>query len=288
MHYLIFVSAAVLGTISLAVTAQEECVGFCFPEDSVGPQADSFEQHVPFRALVEVPATLPVGIHNLTIELKSPVDVDIQLYDIENNKALIGWNNNALIESAQPSSAPYQGVTIEYSGYEGDGDGNESINIVGRLPVTLKMKLYGYNSGQATVHYTYEASETTRQHDSFEQYVPADDVIEVPGIIPADIEDLSIQLDADMDVDIQLFDIDSHQALVGWKIGAFLNRGYPSSQQYNGVMIEYSGYYGIGKACVDQGKEYINISGVTRNRMAMKLYGYEAGRAKVSYSWKQP
>lgn len=120
----------------------------------------SFQQQVPYRGIVEVPGDIPVGIKNLSIKLDSPVDVDIQLFDADANKPLVGWRIGALIDSSIPKSKQYNSVTIEYSGYDGDGagKGNEYINITGVTRNSLKMKMYGYQAGTATVHYSWEAN----------------------------------------------------------------------------------------------------------------------------------
>jgi len=58
----------------------------------------------------------------------------------------------------------------------------------------------------------------------------------------------------------------------------------PSVQsiQYGTTTITWSGYNGDGTGF---GNEYITISGTTDRSFLMKVYGYKAGTATVSYSW---
>lgn len=125
---------------------------------SVPAGSGKFEQKVPHKELVEVPGDIPLGINNLYIRLNSGVDVDVQLFDTEANKALVGWRIGALIDSSRKVSKSYNGITIEYSGYNGDGisKGNEYIKITGITRNNLKMKLYGYQEGYATINYSWE------------------------------------------------------------------------------------------------------------------------------------
>lgn len=271
-----------------SVTAQD-CTGFCFPEGGSQLGGGEFQQHVPSKGVIEVPGDIPPGIKNFYIELNSQVDVDIQLYDVDNNQALIGWKIGALIDSGKQTSAEYHGVTIEYSGYNGIvcGDrGHESIKITGTTKDHLRMKLYGYKEGDATVTYSYEG-EGSRSipagRGNFEQKVPYKALVEVPGEIPSGINNLYIRLNSEVDVDVQLFDIDTDKPLVGWKIGALIDGSRKVSKNYNGVTVEYSGYNGDG---ISRGNEYIKITGITRNNLQMKLYGYQEGYATINYSWE--
>ncbi len=276
--------------ISLPQAQAEDCTGFCFPEGVTNLGGGEFKQQVPSRAVIDVPGDIPAGIKDIYVELNSDVDVDIQLYDVDTDTPLVGWNIDALIDSGKLASAEYNGVTIEYSGYNGIvcGDrGHEYIKITGVTQNTLRMKFYGYKEGTATVTYSYgsQTGGIPGGDGSFEQAVLKGEVIDVPGDIPAGIKDLNITLDASVDVDIQLYDADTDEPLVGWKIGALIDSSKTKSKPYNGVSIEYSGYNGDGTV-FGKGKEYIKITGVTRNSLRMKIYGYQEGVATVYYSWQ--
>jgi len=269
--------------------AQENCSGFCFPEGGAAMGGGTFEQFVSSRAVVDVPGEIPAGIKNFYVELNAEVDVDIQLFDADADIPLVGWNIGALIDNGSVASVDYNGVTIEYSGYNGIvcGDhGHEYIKITGTTRNKLQMKFYGYKEGQATVTYSYEGNQSGNRaagNGNFKQQIPHKSLVEVPGDIPAGMKNLYISLTSKVDVDIQLYDADTNEPLVGWKIGALIDSSRVKSKLYNGITIEYSGFNGNG---INKGNEYIKISGVTRNSMRMKLYGYQEGFATVDYSWE--
>lgn len=275
----------------LVVAAENECAGFCFPATTAETGGETFEQAIPQRATVVIPGDIPVGVENLYIQLQAATDIDIGLRDQDTGKVLIGWKNNALIDSARLASKLYQGMTIEYSGYYGDGThrGNEYVKITGLTTAPLQMELYGYQAGVAEITYSYDnpqiANSPQSGEGSFEIAVPEGGTIEIPGDIPAGVKNFSMRLDAEQDVDIQLEDPDSQTLLIAWNSEALINSSQKIRKRYNGVVIEYSGYQGAGAPCVRQGEEYVTITGVTQNRLKMKLYGYEAGNAKISYTW---
>jgi len=255
----------------------------------------TFKQQIPFQDVIEVDGTIPPDINGLNIYLKSDNDVDVQLFDKDTGKALVGWNIGALIgDGAGYATTPYKGMTIKYSGYNGDGtgQGHEYIKIIGKTPSNLIMKAYGYKAGYAKIDYSWKAkadcSESSTPSASgvgkpFEQQILHKAVIEVEGTIPPGINNLYISLKSDNDVDVQLFDKDTGKALVGWNIGALIGDGAGyATTPYKGMTIEYSGYNGDG---VNYGNEYIKLTGKTTSNLVMKAYGYKAGFAKINYKW---
>jgi uncharacterized protein YkwD len=120
----------------------------------------SFQQQIVQDAIVNV-GDIPVGISNLNIKLKSPVDVDVQLYDKDNGKAIVAWPSG-LLNGSTTQSISYQGMEIEWSGYNGDGSGagNEYIKISGETTRNLTMEAFGYRSGEATVNYSWGGSDS--------------------------------------------------------------------------------------------------------------------------------
>lgn len=120
----------------------------------------TFQQEILLRDIVEV-GEIPTGVDNLTIELNSIVDVDVQLYDTETGLAIIAWPNGLLNGSGGngqvPETITYENMTIIWSGYNGDGTGpgNEYIVIEGTTTRNLTMKAYGYRAGFATVNYSW-------------------------------------------------------------------------------------------------------------------------------------
>ncbi|MBW2734538.1 MAG: hypothetical protein JRH20_19295 [Deltaproteobacteria bacterium] len=112
-----------------------------------------FVQAIQKDAVVDV-GVIPAGISNVEIELESAVDIDIQLFD--GNTIVVGWPNG-LLNGADEATLEHAGVKVTYSGYNGDGTGtgNEFIRIDGTLTRPLMMKVFGYESGQATVRYRW-------------------------------------------------------------------------------------------------------------------------------------
>ena len=82
-----------------------------------------------------------------------------------------------------------------------------------------------------------------------------------------------------MDIDIQLYK--GGTKLVHWPDG-LIKSATKDSRSYDGVKITWSGYDGDGTG---KGNEYIEIEGKTQSTTGMKVFGYEAGSAKVNYSW---
>ncbi|MFW5444596.1 MAG: CAP domain-containing protein [Methylococcaceae bacterium] len=123
-------------------------------EDS-GSGNGSFQQQIIQNAVVEI-GSIPTGVNNLNIQLESPKDVDIQLYDADNGMAIIAWPNG-LLNSSTTESINYEGMEIEWSGYRGDGTnfGHEYIKISGETTRNLTMKAFGYASGLAIVNYSW-------------------------------------------------------------------------------------------------------------------------------------
>ncbi len=113
----------------------------------------SFEQQIPYQAVTEI-GEIPVNKVNVKIDLTSTKDIDIQLYD--GDTAIVQWPNG-LLNGPYAQSIEYQGMTIRWTGYNGDGTGlgNESIEIDGRLTRTLTMKAFGYAAGFAQVDYQW-------------------------------------------------------------------------------------------------------------------------------------
>ena len=117
----------------------------------------SFQQQIVKDTTVIV-GDIPSGIDNLTIKLDSKEDVDIQLYDAENGTAIVAWPSG-LLSGGGVQSIKYQGMDIKWSGFNGDGTskGKEYIEISGITTRNLTMKAFGYQSGFATVDYTWGA-----------------------------------------------------------------------------------------------------------------------------------
>jgi hypothetical protein len=117
----------------------------------------------------------------------------------------------------------------------------------------------------------------------FQQYIADKARVEV-GTIPLGKANVRIDLIAGLtDVDVQLYTDDGF-AIVDWE-ETFLNGDARECKTRNGVEYCYSGYNGVkGK----KGNEYIEINGVTNEKLTMHAYGYQAGQATVLYRYSAP
>jgi len=280
------VLAIIIGSFfTLASTSVSAEFDFCSGSSNGGGDG-TFEQQIVYRDFVEI-GELPAGIEGILIELKSDKDVDIQLYDKQSNEKIVHWPNG-ILSGENKQSTSYNGVTVEWSGFGGDGtgSGNEYIKVTGKTNRPFIMKAYGYRAGYATVNYSWTggtASECDISNSGdgiFEQQIVEKKTVNI-GDIPPGVNDLYIKLTSDKDVDVQLHDKENGTEIVSWPNG-ILNGQSKQSTTYQGMMIEWSGFNGDG---TNYGHEYIKITGKTTRNLTMKAYGYKAGYATVEYSW---
>jgi len=135
-------------TVNYSWTGKAEC--------TVAPSGEGeFQQNILDKDTTLV-GTIPPNISDVYIELNSTKDIDIQLY-AQDGSALVAWHPTGLISGPSKQILTYKGMTIEWSGYNGtNGElGNEYIKISGVTSEMLVMKVYGYQAGEATVHYTW-------------------------------------------------------------------------------------------------------------------------------------
>jgi hypothetical protein len=123
------------------------------PEGCVDTGDGTFSQEILKTDIVRI-GDIPTGKENIRIELKSSVDVDVQLY--AGPVALVKWPDGKMSGYGK-QSLEYEGMTITWSGYNGDGSGvgNEYITISGKVPSDLTMRAFGYKPGQADVKYAW-------------------------------------------------------------------------------------------------------------------------------------
>ncbi len=269
--------------------------GFDFGNsDECGTGSGTFKQNIEawnndLEKTVTV-GTIPKDLKDVYISLNSKKDVDIRLYDA-NGVRIVHWPHGMLF-NYDKQKVKYNGVDIEYSGYKGDGTnfGHEYIKISGTTQNDFIMKAFGYEDGYATVEYSWagkanctdinaKAPEKSGSAD-FEQDIVEGDTVTI-GDIPKHINNLYITLSSDEDVDIQLFDRDTGREIIAWPNG-ILNQDNKQMINYNGMLIEWSGYKGDG---TNLGHEYIRIYGETTSNLIMRAFGYKAGNAKVHYEW---
>lgn len=246
----------------------------------------SFQQDIAYRASREV-GEIPTGKIDIRIELRSPQDVDIQLFDGIDGTSIVQWQFG-ILNGPSKASTSYRGMQIEWSGYNGDGTGlgNEYIRITGATTRPLLMKAYGYVAGQATVDYTWDGTENCADgpaqsgSGSFEQYIARNAEVTI-GDLPAGITDIEINLTAQNDIDVRLVDASTGTKIIHWPDGILSGAGRQTTS-YAGLSIEYSGYNGDGTGL---GNEYIKITGSLERTYTMSAFGYGSGVATVDYVW---
>ncbi len=288
-----FLRALVVGTSVASLSAAAGCATEA-GEPAVGSTAQaafdwggdcstgqgSFAQFIP-QSVTTTIGDIPKRKRNVRIELQSDRDVDVQLIDKASGTEIIAWPSG-LLNGPTEECTTFDQVEYCYSGYNGDGVnlGHEWIEVRGNTNRELAMKAYGYQSGDASVEYTWHAVDTCNEQGdgSFGQFIPHFEVANI-GDIPANKVNVRIDLRSANDLDIQLFDGDV--AIVKWPDG-MLNGPSNDSVSYAGMNIVWSGYNGDGTGL---GNEYIEIQGRVTRRLTMKAFGYAAGTAQVNYEW---
>ena len=149
------------------------------------------------------------------------------------------------------------------------------------------MLAFGYAAGDAQVEYSWEAPADCVDAGSgeFDQTLVKNDVVEV-GTIPAGKENVRVNLEADSDVDIEIYHGD--KAIVAWQCAnkpnhsdPCLDSGEAATVDYEGMTLSYSGFNGVGGTR----HEFIQIDGALTQPLTVKAFAYSAGTAKVEYSW---
>ena len=228
--------------------------------------------------------TIPAGIKGLKVTLVSDTDVDIRLYG-ENEDKIVHWPYGLLNHYYQETK-PYKDVPVTYSGYNGvEGEkGHEFIEVNGTTPTEMTMKAFGYRAGYATVNYSWTGKEGCTSSESgtgsFTQALEQN-ATSLVGTIPPNVDNVQINLTSAKDLDIQLYGADG-TAIASWKPTGLMSGPTNQSIMYHDMNITWSGYNGTdGQA----GHEYITVTPKTTEVLVMKVFGYEAGSADVTYSW---
>merc|ERR1711981_309618 len=108
----------------------------------------------------------------------------------------------------------------------------------------------------------------------------------VVGHIPANQYNVKIQLRTSSDVDTELWEKKREVAIVAWRWGK-IDSATQASIKYAGSTVKYSGYMGIKSknGAFNFGHEDIEIDGKAKVPFTMKAFAFEAGTAKITYSW---
>lgn len=263
---------------------------------------------------------LPANVIGLKIQLSTNGDVDIILYDYENitsfreGEAVIRWceaeqvsdsryNCGGLGQQPEVETMDYRGSTFKYSGYNGvTGPGDEYVEVsVGATPAIMTIAAYAYDDGEGTVSYSYTGLDTpccqgkpNACGGSFRTSVAEGEVTQL-GQIPRGKKDLRVSLDALVDIDIQLYNAEmtgtfsEGEAIVAYCELDSCNYGDITAaavieKSYNGMQLEYSGWNGVRGY---PGSEYIQITGETTRILSMGLLGFQAGSARVDYTYTE-
>merc|ERR1719267_132065 len=127
---------------------------------------------------------------------------------------------------------------------------------------------------------------------SFTKKLKQDDRV-VVGTIPAGVTDAWVKLRTDKDVDTELWDKskkynEKEVAIVAWRTGK-INSATQASIKYAGAKVTYSGYNGIASkdGTLNFGHEDIRLTGTSDVDLEMRAFGFDAGTAKIKYSWGQ-
>jgi hypothetical protein len=298
----------------------------------------NFSKVLPAQGISYDIGIIPAGKEDVYVKLSGTGDIDIQLFDFSTapnpwpeGEAIIAWCSspdtcnfgNKAITTPSGGTIQYTSPTtpgsfdVTYSGYgfvpddQKDQPHDEFIRITGRTTVPLLMRAYAYYPGSVEVEYTWGEDTSdcckglAKCEKEFSDFFVKDTVTMLQGTIPAGVRDVYIQLTAETDIDIQLYDpadplnpinnktFEEGRAIVGWCYDqnecnyGLLAGPTVETYPYMGNTYTYSGYYGINN---DWGDEYISVSGVTQIDLKMGAFAYlKSGNGVVKYSfWRDP
>lgn len=117
----------------------------------------------------------------------------------------------------------------------------------------------------------------------FQQPIDWNDTVTV-GLIPAGKANVTIELTADHDIDVQLIDVVTGDEIIAWPYG-LLNGPSEKCANYKGATYCYSGYNG-DQTANGLGNESIRIEGLTNRELEMRAFGYQPGAATVTYGFE--
>lgn len=118
---------------------------------------------------------------------------------------------------------------------------------------------------------------------AFSQQIEHDEKV-VIGTVPIGKNKLRIDLSSAVDVDIELYDGKTGEAIIAWMEGK-IDSASEDCSEHAGNNICYSGYFGVD---FNSGEEWITVDGPegTTHPYIMKAYGFSAGVANVTYTWE--
>ena len=146
--------------------------------------------------------------------------------------------------------------------------------------------LLASNLAHAGFEFCQENNAGNGGSDTFQQQITLNEIVEI-GVLPSGISSIEVNLTSQVDIDIQLYDEETGEKIIGWPDGILALSEY-QSHEYKGNLIEWSGYNGDGTGL---GNENIKVSNAddslsaTTRAFVMKVFGYNAGLADINYSW---
>jgi hypothetical protein len=307
----IFIDGIVTESLSVSVTGfvagEGMAVALAGAEAPDAPPADPWPGPVPGPLPTDLPegpdgtaafdvgwgesvavGVITAGATDVLIDLSSLSDIDLQLW--ADAVALVGYATGAELSGASQQSVDWNGATVTYSGYNGDGGGvgEEFIFIEGTLTQDLTILVSGFEAGAGDV--TWTAGSDAPGDVDLPEDVPtgaqgaADfDIawgeVAVVGVVTAGATDVLIDLSSVSDIDLEL--LFGATALVGFATEAPLSGASQQSFDWNGVTITYSGYNGDGGG---YGEEFIFIDGTLTEDLTIQVSGFQAGAGSVDWA----
>ena len=167
--------------------------------------------------------SIPVGLSGLEIQMTAGnTDIDLQLTSSSSSSLpavsteVVNYKGSIIFESSQVTKT-WNGDSITYSGYNGDGTGlgNEFVRFNDdNNHNAYQIFAYGYTPGVAAVTYAWTGQANCTDDGQgldfsgsgvFSQEIEVGTVITV-GELPAGLTDVYIRLDSASDIDIQVYD----------------------------------------------------------------------------------
>ena len=309
------VSVASAVSLVLCGTLTPSWAGFDFGSDKCKGGSGSFEVDLPQEGQVVELGTIPRDKWNVQVMLEADSDVDVQIYDTEDTtkfpegKAIVaycaedGCNKGALGNNeGGEEDTVHEGMHVLYSGYYGvDGKyGHEWIRVRGVTTRSISMKVYAFAKGKAKVKYSYSRTQTPcclgtgPCPGEFDGSVKEGELLPL-GTIPAGKGNVRVELFAENDIDVQLWDVsegamaecpEKGKPIIAYSeaegkcvMGMLGSSAGEESGVYEGLKYEYSGYEGVdGKP----GNEFVVVKG--KLDRDLKMVAKHKTGSQVKYS----
>lgn len=280
-----------------------------------GAGSGSFTMQMKTANRYQLVGLIPADKTGVRVSLQAENDLDIQLHDIDDNdiyregRAVVAWCrtpcNLGVLNKRTEEATNYKGMAVTYSGYGGveEMKGNEFVDIRGSTSVEFTLGVLAFEPGAAMVSYSWEASTSgccmgTAPCDGRFLADLGTREVKSLGEVPVGKKDVVINLKSDSDMDIQLvaYEDMADGSVVATQLIGYCgsndnlcdrgllgnNDGTEETLEWGGRMYTYSGYDGVAG---EKGHEWVRIAGVTNVHLEMRVYGFRAGIADVTYEF---